>query len=87
MNRTTPTIAQMKTLIFMGMTIGEVFDSETEAFVMKGKRSNNKRLCADVVESALSNLVNGKSDKITDKDTCTAIVRIGLEELFNQEDK
>lgn len=87
MNRTTPTIAQIKKLIFMGMTIGEVFDAETEAFVLKGKRHNARKLAADAVETALVNLVNGKTDKITDKVTCTKIVKMGIEELFLQNDE
>lgn len=86
-NRTTPTIQQLKTLILMGMTIAEVFDEETEAFVFKGKRVNRKKLSADVVETALSALVNGDPGKITDKDTCTQIVKIGLAELFAKKDK
>lgn len=87
MNRTTPTIPQIKKLIFMGMTIGEVIDAETEAFVLKGKRQNARKLAADAVETALVNLVNGNTDKITDKATCTKIVKMGIEELFLQNDE
>lgn len=81
-NRTTPSIQQLKALILMGMTISEVFDEETEAFVFKGKKLNRKKMSADVVETALAGLVNNELGKITDKDTCTQIVKIGLAELF-----
>ena len=85
--KATPSLAVLKKLILMGMTLGEIFDAETEAFVLKGKRKDKKKLAADVVETALTNLVNGKSGKITDKGACTQIVKIGLEELFLQKSK
>ena len=84
MNRTSPTLAQQKKIILMGMTIGEIYDAETEAFVMKKKSGSSRKLCKDVVETALSSLVNGKG-AITDKEACKQIVRIGLEELYRQE--
>ena len=86
-NRTAPTILQLKRLILMGMTIGEVFDAETEAFVMRKRKSTPvKKLCSDIVETALHSLVNGKG-AITDAEACRQIVKIGLEELFNSEDR
>lgn len=84
MNRTTPTLDQLKRLIFMGMTIGEVFDAETEAFVMKNKARPSKKIFPDIVKTALASLINGKGP-INDKDACRQIVKIGLEELFNQD--
>lgn len=86
MNRTTPTLAQLKQLIFMGMTIGEIFDAETEAFVMKNKAIPSKKIFADVVRTGLVSLVNGKGP-VTDKNACMQIVKTGLEELFAQKDK
>ena len=85
-----PSIDIAKKLLFMGMTLSELFDAETEAFVfkdVKGKRVNKRRMSADIVESALSDLVEGKTDKLVDRDTCRQIVRIGLEELFVEKSK
>ena len=86
MNRTTPTLAQLKQLIFMGMTIGEVFDAETEAFVTKKTRPNKKQLCKDVVETALASVVGGNG-KINDKSACVEIVKTGLKEIFANAEK
>ena len=78
----TPSMSIAKKLLFMGMTVGELFDAETEAFVFKGKRVNKRKMSADVVETALASLVNGDGGKINDRDTCMQIVKIGLEELY-----
>lgn len=80
--KTTPSLATLKQLIMMGMTLGEIFDAETEAFVLKGKKGQNKKLAADVVYTALVSLVSGDAGKVKDKGTCRRIVQTGLEELF-----
>lgn len=80
--KTTPSLATLKQLILMGMTLGEIFDAETEAFVLKGKKGQSKKLAADVVYTALVSLVSGEGGKVNDKDTCRRIVKTGLEELF-----
>lgn len=84
--KATPSLATLKTLILMGMTIGEIFDAETEAFVMKNKAIPSKKIFADVVRTGLVSLVNGKGP-VTDKNACMQIVKTGLEELFAQKDK
>lgn len=83
----TPSMAIAKKLIFMGMTMGELFDAETEAFLFKGRKVNRRRMSADVVETALVSLVDGDGGAINDKDACLQIVKIGLEELYKQKAK
>ena len=86
MNRTTPTLAQLKQLIFMGMTLGEVFDAETEAFITKKTRPNKKQLCKDVVVTALASVVGGEG-KIITKAACLELVLTGLEEICTNHEK
>lgn len=84
--KVSPSISSLKQLIFMGMTIGEVFDAETEAFITKKTRPNKKQLCKDVVETALASVVGGEG-KINDKAACVEIVLTGLEEIFTNHEK
>ncbi len=84
--KATPSLQVLKQLIFMGVTLEEIFDAETEAFLLKVKRTNKKKLAADVVETALASLVGGDGS-VTDKNTCMQIVKIGLTELFTKKNE
>lgn len=85
--KTTPSLTTLKQLIMMGMTLSEIFDAETEAFVLKGKKGQSKKLAADVVYTALVSLVSGNGGKVNDSEACRRIVKTGLEELFSVKSK
>lgn len=81
--RTEPNMQQLRKLLVMGMTLGEMFDPETEAIVL-GRKHDDTNLCKDIVNTGIAQILGLDDKKINDPEACARIVEIGFKELIKR---